>query len=278
MRTTMRTTMKTKTLTAQLLLAALFLVPSVPASAQTEQPQQPQQSDVWSPRQTAQPRPATQLTVPEGPVTSWDPFRFQVGLESRTSWLRDDGAKRLAGSHAPAMGGLSVQADVLRPNDQLAVRLDLSWVSSTSNNYQDGYGISERLESNVVSLGVSLRYNLLRWIGSYARLSGGIGWDKLTIGSGASSLHDRQFFSQGSAGAGLSLRSPGLRFSQSAWSPVVGVMGQIEGGFAVASGSDFNLQSSPAGQVPSAIPSTSVAIGHVGRSAPYLRACLGIAF
>ena len=262
--------MKTTTLAAPLVLATAFLLPCLPASAQPYE---------WSgtPQQTAQPRPAAQLTVPEGPVTSWDPLRFEVGLESRTTWLLDDGAKRLAGKHAPSGGGLSLQADVLRPNDQMAARLDLSWITSTANNYQDGYGLSERLESNVISLGVSLRYNLLRWVGPYARLAGGVGWDKLTVGSGASRLHDRQIYGQGSAGAGLSLRSPGLRFSQSAWSPVVAIMGQIEGGFAVASGSDFNLQSSPS-DAEGAIPTTPVAIGHVARSAPYLRVSLGIAF
>ena len=265
--------MKTMTLTAQLVLAAVFLLPALPASAQPEE-----WTDVPRQAAAAQPRPAAQLTVPEGPVASWDPLRFQVGLESRTSWLLDDGAKRLAGNHAPSSGGLSLQADVFRPNDQIAARLDLGWVTSTANNYQDGYGISQRLVSNVLSLGVSLRYNLLRWIGPYARLAGGFGWDKVTVGSGATSLHDRQFFGQGSAGAGLSLRSPGLRFSQSAWSPVVGIMGQIEGGFAVASGSDFNLQSAPSGAGANAIPTPAVAIGHVGRNAPYLRVSLGIAF
>jgi hypothetical protein len=79
-------------------------------------------------------------------------------------------------------------------------------------------------------------------------------------------------------GAGLSLRSPSLRFWQSPSAPFVGVMGQIEGGFALATGSDFTLQSSPAGAGASPIPTTPVAIGHAGRGAPYLRVSFGIAF
>jgi hypothetical protein len=55
-------------------------------------------------------------------------------------------------------------------------------------------------------------------------------------------------------------------------------MGQIEGGYALATGSDFSLQSSPAGSGPSTIPTSPVALGHVGRSAPYLRVSFGIAF
>jgi len=81
----------------------------------------------------------------------------------------------------------------------------------------------------VLSLGLSARYNLLRWLAPYARLAGGVGWDKLTLSGGEGSLHDRQFYGQGSAGAGISLRSPGLRFWQSPSAPFLGIMGQIEG-------------------------------------------------
>jgi hypothetical protein len=263
--------MKTMTCAALALLAAAFLRPSPPASAQP--------SDwPYATRQAPQVRLAPQPTQPEGPVASWDPLRFQVGLETRTTWLRDDGAKRLAGKHNPASGGLSLQADVLRPDNRLAARLDLSWVTASNSTFQDTTNLEERLETNVISLGLSARYNLLRWLGPYARLAGGVGWDKVTVGSGSSSLHDRQVFGQGSAGAGLSLRTPGLRFWQSPSAPTVGVMGQIEGGYALASSSDFSLKSSPAGSGASPIPTSPVAIGHVGRSAPYLRIALGIAF
>ena len=266
----MRTT-TTTTCAALPLLAAVFLLPSAPASAQVYD---------WNGgvRQTPQLRPAPQLTVPEGPVTSWDPLRFEVAGETRTNWLLDDSAKRLAGRRAPTGGGLSLQADVLRPNDKMAARLDLGWVTTTTTTYQDGSILTEKLETNLISLGLSARYNLLRWLAPYARLAGGVGWDKLTVGAGTGNLHDRQVFGQGSAGAGLSLRSPGLRFWQSPSAPFVGVMGQIEGGFALATGSDFALQSSPAGSGTSTIPTAPVAIGHAGRSAPYLRVSFGIAF
>jgi hypothetical protein len=263
-------TMRT-TCAALPLLATAFLLPSSPASAQP--------SDwPYATRQPLPAKPAPRFTEPEGPVASWDPLRFQVGLETRTTWLRDDGAKRLAGKHDPTGGGLSLQADVLRPNDKLAARLDLGWVTTSNSTFQDTTNLEEQLETNVISLGLSARYNLLRWLGPYARLAGGVGWDKVTVGSGASSLHDRQVFGQGSAGAGISLRSPGLRFWQSPSAPTVGVMGQVEGGYALASGSDFSLKSSPGGSTASPIPTIPVAIGHVARSAPYLRIALGIAF
>jgi hypothetical protein len=254
-----------------LLAAAALLLPSSPASAQPyDWP--------YATRKSPQARPAPQPTQTEGPVASWEPLRFQVGLETRTIWLLDDAAKRLAGNHAPTNVGLSLQADVLRPNDKLAARLDLGWVTTSSSTFQDTTNLEERLETNVISLGLSARYDLLRWLTPYARLAGGVGWDKVTVGSGASSLHDRQVFGQGSAGAGISLRSPGLRFWQSPSAPTVGVMGQIEGGYALASGSDFSLKSSPGTSTTNPIPTSPVAIGHVGRSAPYLRIALGIAF
>lgn len=263
--------MKTMTSIPLLSLAAACLLPASPASAQVYD----YNSAV---RQPPQPRPAPQLTVPEGPMTSWEPLRFEVALETRTSWLLDDGARRLAGKNAPTGGGLSLQADVLRPNDKVAARVDLGWITTSSTTYQDGSMLFEKLETNLISLGVSARYNLLRWLAPYARLAGGVGWDKLNVGSGPANLHDRRVFGQGSAGAGVQLRSPGLRFWQSPSAPLVGVMGQIEGGFAVSTGSDFALQSSPAGSGANTIPTTPVAIGHVGRNAPYLRATFGIAF
>jgi hypothetical protein len=192
--------------------------------------------------------------------------------------LVDDSAKRLAGGRAPTGNGLSLQADILRPDDRMAARLDLGWVTTTTTTYQDGSMLAEKLETNLISLGLSARYSLLRWLAPYARLAGGVGWDKLSVGSGAINLHDRQVFGQGSAGAGLSLRSPGLRFWQSPSAPFVGVMGHIEGGYALATGSDFSLQSSPAGSGAGTIPTTPVALGHAGRSAPYVRVSFGIAF
>jgi hypothetical protein len=273
--------MKTTTCSALSLLAALCLLPTSLARAQVSS-HQDSPYDEWqpapAPRLAPQPRPAAQLFAPEGPVTSWDPLRFEVALETRTTWLLDDGAKRLAGKRAPTGGGLSLQADVLRPNDRATLRVDLSWVTTSTSNFQDTSDFAERLDTNVISLGLSARYHLLRWLAPYARLAGGLGWDKLTVFDGVGSLHDRKVFGQGTAGAGVSLRSPGLRFWQSPSAPLVGVMGQIEGGYALASGSDFSLQSSPGGSGASTIPTSPVAIGHVGRNAPYLRLAAGIAF
>ncbi len=269
--------MKTTTCAALSLLAATCLLPASLARAQASA--YPGSSyDDWpsAPRPAA--RPAAHVSVPEGPVTSWNPLRFEVALETRTTWLLDDAARRLAGKRAPTAGGLSLQADVLRPNDKATLRVDLSWVTSSASNFQDSTDLGEMLDTNVISLGLSLRYHLLRWLAPYARLAGGVGWDKLALDSGTGSLHDRKVFGQGTAGAGFSLRSPGLRVWQSPSAPFLGVMGQIEGGYALSSGSDFSLQSSPGGAGSSTIPTSPVAIGHVGRNAPYLRISAGIAF
>ena len=271
--------MKTTTCAALSLLATTCLLPTSLARAQ-DSAYQGSSYDDWpsAPRPAPQPKPAAQVFVPEGPVTSWDPLRFEVALETRTTWLLADAAKRVAGKRAPTAGGLSLQADVLRPNDKATLRVDLSWVTSSASNFQEDTNLGEKLDTNVISLGLSLRYRLLRWLAPYARLAGGVGWDKLTLGSGTGSLHDRKVFGQGTAGAGVSLRSPGLRVWQSPSAPFLGVMGQIEGGYALSSGSDFSLQSAPGGAGSSPIPTSPVAIGHVGRNAPYLRISAGIAF
>ncbi len=258
--------------TALALLAALGVLPTSRAWAQA--------GYAWpaAPQSAPQPQPVSRIAVPEVPATSWDPLRFEVALESRTTWPLDDAAKRLAGKRAQTGGGLSLQADVLRPNDKASLRADLSWLTTSTSNFQDSTNLAERLDTNAISLGLSACYHPWRWLAPYARLAGGVGWDKLTLGDGASSLHDRKVFGQGSAGAGVSLRSPGLRLGQAWWAPLVAVMGQIEGGYVLASGSDFSLQSSPGDAGSSTIPTSPVAIGHVSRSAPYLRISAGIAF
>jgi hypothetical protein len=159
--------------------------------------------------------------------------------------------------------------------------VDLGWTTSSVLNAQDSANnatSNERLKTNVIALGLSARYAVLPWLSPYARLAGGIGWDKLQIGEGSGAMHDRQTFGQGSAGAGIMVRSPSLRVWQSASAPFLGLLAQIEGGYTVASGSDFALQSSPSGSGQGTIPTTTVALGHVDRSAPYLRFMAGIAF
>jgi hypothetical protein len=232
-------------------------------------------------RQAPPERPTSEFLQPELPVTSWTPLRFAVAVEGQTRWPQNDAAKRLAGTRAPTSGGLTAQAEVFRPTSQTAVRVDLGWTTSSLLNARENanYGTSnERLKTNIITLGLSARYAVLPWLSPYARVAAGIGWDKLQIGENSGALHDRQTFGQGSAGAGVMVRSPGLRFWQSASAPFVGLLAQVEGGYTVASGSDFALQSSPSGSSQGTIPTTTVALGHVDRSAPYLRFMAGVAF
>jgi hypothetical protein len=195
-------------------------------------------------------------------------------MENRTSWLTDDGAQRVVGDKRAAASGLSVQADVLRPRDRVAVRLDLAWVKMSRATSSDDYRLWQQLKRQVVSLGISVRYDLLRWLAPYARFAGGLGWDKLTV----TDLHDRKLFGQGSVGAGLFLRSPGLHLWHGTCGPAFGIVGQIEGGYALASGSDFVLNADGRSSSEHPIPTSAVSLGHVARSAPYLRFSLGLAF
>ena len=157
----------------------------------------------------------TQLFEAEGPVVSWEPLRFAVAVEGRVTRPLDDGAKRLASEKWPPGAGVSVQADVLRPSAEVAVRLDLGWTSTKHSSYQPdsyqyGSSLREELETNLFQLGAQARYHLLPWLAPYLRLSGGLGRDKLTVGV----MRDRQWFGQAAAGAGIFLRSPGLRLWQ----------------------------------------------------------------
>jgi hypothetical protein len=217
--------------------------------------------------------PQPERTEDAGPTFSWEPLRLAVALEHRTSWLADDAAKRVAGTERSAAGGLSVQADVLRPRDQVVLRADLAWLNQTHSAYLDGHSTSESLKRNVVALGASLRYDLWRWLAPFARVTAGLGWDKLTVAD----LHDRQFFAQGTVGAGLFLRSPGLHLWRGKHS-AVGLVGQVEGGYALASGSDFVLHADARAAGDNPIPTGDVPLGRVSRSVPYLRVSLGLGF
>ena len=275
-----RTLMRATRAALPLLTAAGLLTPS-PVAAQPgaygypyapPQDAQPQYAQPQKPELTAPRKP--QLFAPEGPVTSWDPLRFAVALETRTTWLFNGAAKRLAGERLPTGEGLSLQADVLRPSAKLALRLDLGWTSTSTSSFQPSSSLSEKLDTNLFQLGASLRYHVYRWLAPFARLAGGMGWDKLTVAG----MKDRELFEQGSLGAGVFLRSPGVRLWQGAFSPLLGLMGNIEAGYALATGSDLTLQASlPSASTPP-IPTSTVPIGHVGRSAPYVRASRGLAF
>jgi hypothetical protein len=227
-----------------------------------------------------QPRPELasahkpQLFEPEGPVTSWDPLRFAVAFESRTTWPLDGAQKRLVGKRAPMGAGLSVQADVFRPDANAAVRLDLGWTNTSVSQRVSGTSLQEQLDTDLFVLGASLRYEVFRWLAPFARLAGGLGRDKLVVVD----MKDKQYFGQVTAGAGVFLRTPGLRLWQGSYAPFFGLCGQIEGGYALASGSDFSLHSSVPSSSPDPIPTSDVALGHAGRSAPYVRASLGLAF
>jgi hypothetical protein len=221
---------------------------------------------------TVQPKP--QPTEPEGPVFSWDPLRFAIAFESRTTWLSDNNAKRLAGRERPAAVGLSAQADVLNPQPDLAVRLDLAWLGNSETSYANDSSLSERLQTHLFSLGIALRYQVLRYLAPFARISGGLGWDKVTVAD----LHDRQYFAHGTVGAGLALRSPGLRLWQGDHAPLLGLVAHIEGGYVLGSSSDFVLHAHIPSSSDNPIPSSEVRLGQVERNAPYLRVSVGVSF
>jgi hypothetical protein len=240
-------------------------MPRLPGQAQP-MPRLPGQELAWPQK----PPPSE----PEGPVWSWDPLRFAFGLETRTFWPLDDAHKRLVGKRAPTATGLGVQADVFRPDAKTAIRLDLGWTSVSTSQLQSGTGLVESLDTDLYVLGASLRYELFRWLGPYARLAGGLGRDKLSVAD----MKAKRYFGQATAGAGVFLRTPGLRLWQGSFAPSFGLCGQIEGGYALASGSDLSLRASSPSSTPDPIPASDVAIGHAGRSAPYLRISFGLAF
>jgi hypothetical protein len=85
-------------------------------------------------------------------------------------------------------------------------------------------------------------------------------------------------FGQGSLGGGLFFQSPRLRLWNSASAPHVGLMAHLEGGYILGTSTDHVLESAPPTTSSTPIPTSSVSVGQVGHSAPYLRVSAGIAF
>jgi hypothetical protein len=212
------------------------------------------------------------------PVMTWDETRFAVALEGRTLWLQDDAAKRLAGANELTGNGLSVMADVYRPTERLTLRIDATWMSTTANVYQIGSPLSASWKTDLAGLGASVRYRVARWLAPFVHVSGGVGWDRLTMHASVANLKDHRMFAYGTAGAGIELRTPCLRFRENMPWLRVGLVGYIEGGYLLAGGTDLSLSSTSSAIAQAPIPTGQVALGHVGHSAPYLRGSLGIAF
>lgn len=218
------------------------------------------------------------LTEPEGPKLSWNPLRIGVALETQTTWLQNDAARRIVGKGTPTAVGLALHYEALRPAPNLTVKLDLGWMTSSSSTTQPtNSGNTESYDTNLVTLGISLRYQIFRWLSPYARVAGGMGWDKLSVGNGSGNLEDEHKFGHAAAGGGIFVRSPGLCMRPSTASYCAAFMGHVEGGYMVGTSSTLSLHSSPASGVSNPVPTESVPLGDVGRSAPYVRVSLGIA-
>jgi hypothetical protein len=294
-------TMSIPSMTTAILGAGAALLLAWPAAAQPSDmgdpfgpqatPAAPTAAGAASPGDSAagpaKPQPAaltarqrSQVFEPEGPVTSWEPLRFAVAFELRNSWMLDDGAKRLLGGRQVSSQGVSVQADVARPTAQVAVRLDLGWLTNSASSFQVnssyGYGgdMAERIETNQFALGAAVRVHLFPWLAPYVRVAGGLGRDKLTVAS----MSGHQTYGLGSAGAGVFLRSPSLRLWQGTYAPGLGAVATIEGGYTMAAGGDLTLHAAPPSSSTEPLPANSVTLGHVGRNAPYVRASIGLAF
>lgn len=265
-----------KTTRALPLLGATILAIAAPARAQ----QQPTPYPPYQAYQTP-PRVEHSLYQPQGPVYTSAPLPFAVTAELRTTWPQDSGGRRVLGKSSATGGGVAIHYDAWRPMARLVAKADLGGIWTSTSDGQSGTSNLETLNTTLISLGISARYELFRWLAPYARVAGGYGRDKLTVGNSSGQLHDEQSFAHGSLGGGLWLRSPGLALGSSGLA--LALTGSIEAGYMLASSSNIALQSAPAsgsGSTSTAnpVPTQPVAIGQVGRDAPYLQVTIGLAF
>lgn len=254
--------------------AALLASPvsAQPAADASNHPRLPAYVSPHPPVVRARPQAAAEA---QEVAVEWERLPFAVVAETRTSWPSDTGAKRLASDDTIDRGGLGLHGDILRPAPKLVLRVDGAWVRSLRSSFQTDGPLEARVTTQLFLLGASLRYELLRWLAPFARVEAGLGWDKVTV----TGMRDRDVFEQASAGAGLLLCGPGMRlWKKRWWTPPVALLGIVEGGYTLGTGSDFTLRPSLPSSSPTPIPASPVALGQVGRSMPYLRIAFGLAF
>jgi hypothetical protein len=252
-----------------LILSTAGLLPALPAAAD---------SPAWPAAQAAIPA----ASEPEAPTTSWEPLRFALAAEIQTAWMLQDDARRLWGKRNVGGAGLSLSYDAVEVSDRMTLGLDLSWlatvVSTTMAWTAAGLDLPQKSSTQVFSLGLSLRYQVFRWLSPYARVAGGTGWAALTVGSPGFDLRDRAFLYQGSAGAGLLFRSSGVRLIRSPRWPPVAFVGRVEGGYTMGNATNFSLTLHTDGSIKDPIPVAPVSVGEVARRFPYLRVSVGVGF
>jgi hypothetical protein len=204
-------------------------------------------------------------------------LRFSLSGEVRAAWMLQDDARRLWGRRSLFGEGLSVSYDALRVGGKTTVGLDLSWLATVAATPPSSE-LSQKASTQVFDLGLTVRYQVFRWLSPYARVAGGMGWTALSIGSANFDLRDRALLYQGSAGAGLFFRTPGLRIDRTRRWPVLAFIGRVEGGYTMGNATDFSLKLHSDESNKNPIPVESVSMGEVARRFPYLRISLGLGF
>jgi hypothetical protein len=248
-----------------LILSTAALLPALPAAAAGPPP--------WPAAQQAIP----QARESEGPVTTWDPVRFSLSAEVHVGWMLQDDARRLWGKQSLFSEGLSVSYDALRVGGKATLGLDLSWLATVASTTPSSE-LSQKTSTQVFDLGLTVRYQVFRWLSPYARVAAGMGWAALSIGSSGIDLRDRAFLYQGSAGAGLLFRSAGLRFDRTRSWLQVAFVGRVEGGYTMGNAAAFSLKLRSDGSNNDPIPVEPVSVGEVARRFPYLRISVGVGF
>lgn len=257
---------------------------------QPQPPQPPQLVPQPGPQQRPPVPPDHQPTTGSWPVEvraraekmlswlSWYELPLSISIEHRTTWPQNSATRRLVGRDTAISTGVSVGYDVFKLTDKLTAKVDLGWALLRDMNVSSSSLDEEELRTRLVTLGLSLRFHLFPWLAPYARLAGGIGWDSLTVGGDTGEWRDKQYFAHGSAGGGITLRSPSVSFwpTRFPWLGL-GLTLSIEGGYYLAPDVRLSLKAAPDPNIEKPIPTAAVPIGEMGRSAPYLRVTIGMA-
>jgi hypothetical protein len=217
----------------------------------------------------------TQPEKPRGPITS----RFNIGINIDSIWYTGKSFDFFSDHNNVTTPGVSVGYAVVF-DAPLSIVPEIGWSTSkasASNLYGGAFSQTE-LTTQTGYAGLSLRFGILSFLETHARVAGGVSFlDATAQTAGATGqLEDKGASPFGSLGGGLTVHTPaGSLETQSGAlrSVVAGIT--VEGGYVM--GGSVDLTPTPTGE-PGRIATTYLPIGTLERSGPYIRTALTVRF
>lgn len=212
---------------------------------------------------------------PRGPIHS----RFNIAVNVDTVWYTGRSFDFFSEHNNATSPGVSL-GYALWMDDPVSLVPEIGWSTNTvSEENLFGGAISHtELQWHNVYGGLSLRFAIISFLETHARVAGGVSFVDATVRTGTASaeFENTGVSPFGSVGAGFTVHSPGGALETNSGSFRTLVAGlTFEGGYQL--GSALDITPTPTGDS-GRIPTTYSSFGMLERSGPYLRTSLVLRF